>query len=246
MYREKEIISDYQMLVSEGLNIYYYLARPLVDQPFSLVLINHGGGGMDVFYEQFTRYLAHHGYVAAAMVFRGFPPSEGAQEYGDGEVQDLLNLIAHLEKEPFVDQNKIAALGNSRGGLNTLLLASCTKKIQAAIAWAAPVEMFQHYQVHPDLLEATIGGGPEEYGEEYRKRSVLYRAGDISCPVLLVHGEQDTVVPFWHAENMYLSLKKLDRKVELVSLGEEGHNFTLNGFKAALAHSMAFLTKNLE
>ncbi|MHB1128183.1 MAG: alpha/beta hydrolase family protein [Bacillota bacterium] len=245
MFRETEIYSDYQFLVSEGLNIYYYLAHPLVDGPFPLVLINHGGGGMDVFYKHFTRYLAHHGYVAAAMVFRGFPPSGGRQEYGDGEVRDLINLMAHLEREPIVDHDRIATLGNSRGGLNTLLLASCSKKIQAAVAWSTPVEMFHHYRLHPDLLEATIGGKPGEMEQEYQKRSVLYRAGSISCPVLLIHGDQDEVVPFWHAENMYLALKELDRKVELISLEGEGHNFTSNGFRDALIHTMAFLTRNL-
>ena len=31
------------------------------------------------------------------------------------------------------------------------------------------------------------------------------RIGDISCPVFIIHGTRDEVVPFWNGENLFLA-----------------------------------------
>lgn len=33
-------------------------------------------------------------------------------------------------------------------------------------------------------------------------------APDIRCPVFIVHGTQDEVVPFWHGEELFLALRQ--------------------------------------
>lgn len=33
-------------------------------------------------------------------------------------------------------------------------------------------------------------------------------APDIRCPVFIVHGTQDEVVPFWHGEELFLALEQ--------------------------------------
>lgn len=33
-------------------------------------------------------------------------------------------------------------------------------------------------------------------------------APDIRCPVFIVHGTQDEVVPFWHGEELFLALQQ--------------------------------------
>jgi dipeptidyl aminopeptidase/acylaminoacyl peptidase len=242
--QHEEILAQYYWLESEGLRIYYYFTRPLNGGPYPLILLNHGGGGMDLYYEHLARFLAKKGYAVAAMVFRGFPPSEGLQEYGNGEIRDLSNLINHLKKDPVVDSENIGTLGNSRGGLNALLLAGSYRPISLVVAWSAPVEMFRHYELHQELLEATIGGDPQSCMEDYRRRSVIYQAEKIECPVLLVHGQEDVVVPVWHAESMQLALKERDKSVQLIILADEGHNFSSKGLKTALFHTLEFFQNN--
>lgn len=211
-----------------------------------MILVNHGGGGMDTFYEQLVSFFARKGYAAAAMTFRGYPPSEGRQEYGDGEIRDLKNLMDHLITDPAVDSGKLVILGNSRGGLYSLLLAAACERIQAAVAWSAPVEMFRHYELHPELLKMTIGGSPTDLPEEYRRRSVLYDAGNIQCPVLLIHGALDEVVPVWHARSMYDALKQNRRQARLVILERDEHGFNLEGLKAAVNHTLKFFHEYLQ
>jgi dipeptidyl aminopeptidase/acylaminoacyl peptidase len=244
--KNEEIIAQYHWLKSEGLKICYYFARPINGGPCPLILLNHGGGGMDSYYQYMAKFLAVKGYAVAVMVFRGFPPSEGRQEYGNGEIRDLINLINHLQKDPSVDGQYIGALGNSRGGLKSLLLACAYKPLRFVAAWSAPVEMFRHYELHQRLLEATIGGDPQSCWGDYMERSVIYQVDKIECPVLLVHGQEDLVVPVWHARSMLSALQEKDKQVDLIILEEEGHNFSQDGLTTALCHTLDFLEKNIK
>jgi len=85
------IEAAYFEFLSQGLKLKVFMARPDEKTRFPTVLVNHGGGGMEKIYEKMCIELADIGYVALAMTFRGFPGSQGRQEYGKGEVEDLLN-----------------------------------------------------------------------------------------------------------------------------------------------------------
>jgi dipeptidyl aminopeptidase/acylaminoacyl peptidase len=45
----------------------------------------------------------------------------------------------------------------------------------------------------------------------------------INVPVLLIHGRDDTVVPFDQSDVMLSAMKKAGKKVELVTLKKEDH-----------------------
>jgi len=45
----------------------------------------------------------------------------------------------------------------------------------------------------------------------------------IQSPVLLVHGKDDTVVPFDQSDNMYDALRRAGKQVEFVTLKDEDH-----------------------
>ena len=57
------------------------------------------------------------------------------------------------------------------------------------------------------VLRDCIGGSPEELPEEYKKRSAVYWADEITVPVLLIHSKGDTKVSFAQAQKMYELLK---------------------------------------
>jgi dipeptidyl aminopeptidase/acylaminoacyl peptidase len=45
----------------------------------------------------------------------------------------------------------------------------------------------------------------------------------VSVPVLLIHGKDDTVVPFQQSQSMAEALKRAGKNVELVTLQREDH-----------------------
>ena len=65
----------------------------------------------------YLEYLASRGYVVAASQYRGNLYSEGRDEYGGQDVDDILNLIAKVKKLSYVDRENIFMIGFSRGEL---------------------------------------------------------------------------------------------------------------------------------
>jgi dipeptidyl aminopeptidase/acylaminoacyl peptidase len=230
---------------SEGLKLRVFLARPEEEGPFPTVLVNHGGGGMDDVYEEMCLELAGRGCLAAAMTFRGYPGSEGRQEYGKGEVRDLLNLVEYLKaQDNLADPARIGMFGYSRGALNTLLACQRSADFQAAVVWSAPVEMRWHAQMHP-FVQDLVGGSPEALPEEYDLRSPLQAVEKFSCPLLIVHGEEDEVIPVEHAYLLAAELERQHKPFRLRIYPGEGHTFGITAFYAAWKETVEFLEQHL-
>jgi dipeptidyl aminopeptidase/acylaminoacyl peptidase len=67
----------------------------------------------------------------------------------------------------------------------------------------------------------------------------------VNVPVLLIHGKDDTVVPYEQSQIMLKALTKANRKVELVTLKKEDHWLSRGETRLLmLQSSMAFLKAN--
>src|SRR5207302_162816 len=64
-------------------------------------------------------------------------------------------------------------------------------------------------------------GGPQDSAVE--AISPISHVGSITMPVLLIHGKDDTVVPFEQSQLMYDALKRARKDVQLVTLKHEDH-----------------------
>ena len=66
-----------------------------------------------------------------------------------------------------------------------------------------------------------------------------------AVPVLLVHGKDDTVVPYEQSEIMLKALTKANKKVELVTMKKEDHWLSRGETRLLmLQSSIAFLKAN--
>ncbi len=230
-------------LESEGLKLRVFYARPKEDGKYPLLLINHGGGGMEYIFELLCFHAVAVGFVGVAMTFRGYPPSQGKQEYGGGEIKDLSNLIDFFKEKSFVDSKNIGVFGYSRGGHHGLLLAEKRDDIKALAIWSAPVDLFDLYRLHPELLEYTVGGNPFEKPDLYKERSPIFHVHKLRCSVLIIHGEYDEVVPIEHAYRLIQKLEKMGKDYEALVAKGEGHSFSQQGFEAAWQHTLKFFVK---
>jgi dipeptidyl aminopeptidase/acylaminoacyl peptidase len=71
-------------------------------------------------------------------------------------------------------------------------------------------------------------------------------AGNVSIPVLLIHGDKDTVVPYEQSELMVRAMQAAGKPVELVTLVDENHYLTHSTTRTQMLQALdAFLAKNL-
>jgi dipeptidyl aminopeptidase/acylaminoacyl peptidase len=94
------------------------------------------------------------------------------------------------------------------------------------------------------------GATPEEDPDYYRRTSPLQHAAGVACPVLLVHGTLDLVIPHDHSLWMAAALRDAGHgDVELELLEHVGHFFerTYSGyvFDDVAALVTAWLTRRL-
>ena len=75
--------------------------------------------------------------------------------------------------------------------------------------------------------------------------SPIKHIDNVNVPVLLIHGRDDTVVPYDQSEVMLKALTKANKKVELVTLKKEDHWLSRSETRLLmLQSSMAFLKTN--
>jgi dipeptidyl aminopeptidase/acylaminoacyl peptidase len=75
--------------------------------------------------------------------------------------------------------------------------------------------------------------------------SPIEHVGAVSVPVLLIHGRDDTVVPYEQSEVMLSALKRAGKSVELVTLKHEDHWLSRGETRLQMLQaSVAFLKAN--
>ena len=148
---------------SGDLTLKAYLCIPEAEGPLPAVVFNHGGLGSRIggAIEETCRALAKAGFV-------GFSPIRRTEIPLRGHLDDVFAAIVYLKHLPYVDANRIAIMGFSRGGLLTTLVAARHSHDFAAVVLMAPA--------------------PPRPGNEWE---FYTQARDISAPVLLLVAEND-------------------------------------------------------
>ena len=109
--------------------------------------------------------VADWGYVFFASNYRGASGSQGADEFGGADVNDVVNAVRVFDQLDFADGERIGMWGHSRGGMMTYLALKETDRIDAAIVGAGPSEWKRALQKRPEmetrvLAECVPAGRP--------------------------------------------------------------------------------------
>jgi dipeptidyl aminopeptidase/acylaminoacyl peptidase len=244
--QEKNVKEEIFMLQSEGLRLRVYMAIPQVgSKPFPSVQIHHAGGGYEAIYEHMARLLAERGIVGVAMIHRGYPGSDGEMEYGKGEIIDIGNLTEAMRARPFVDPDRMGIMGYSRGGHNAILSIERFNYFKAGALWSTPVDMLELVRVVPWIAE-IIGGFPDQIPEEYHIRSSINFVDQVSCPLLLIHGENDEIVSVNHARRLAEALEAHAKPFEIKIFPGEWHTWSMSGFGNNWKITMDFFERHLK
>ncbi|UCF94365.1 MAG: prolyl oligopeptidase family serine peptidase [Desulfobacterales bacterium] len=243
---EKSVAKENFILQSEGLRLRVFTATPQSgDAPFPSVQIHHAGGGYEPVYEHMAVALAERGFVGITMIHRGYPGSQGRMEYGKGEITDIGNLTEEMLTRSSIDPERMGIMGYSRGAHNAILAVERYDYFRAGALWSTPVEMVDHVQVNPWIAE-MFGGFPEDVPEEYRIRSSIHFVEQINCPLLLIHGQIDDVVPVRHTLRLAEALKQNHKPFELKLFPHEGHIWSFAGFDHNWQLTVDFFERHLK
>ncbi len=159
--------------------------------------------------------------------------------------EDTVHAVDWLAAQPQIDPLRIALLGHSVGAGAVLLAASWRAQTAAVVSLAAfahPAEMMQRWMAEKNIPDAAIG----PYILRYVQRTIGYSFDTIApiatlpqlrCPVLLMHGEHDTVVPVADAHR--LQATAATGKVQL-HIGPGGHD-SMEAFLRAMPEVIRFL-----
>jgi acetyl esterase/lipase len=226
----------------------FYLPRYRSDKLLPAILWLHGGGWRIGSKEEgpLTAELASQGFVVASANYRlsGEAPFPAAIEDAKCAVRYLRANSAKYG----IDPNRIGVAGSSAGGHLALLVATAhesaglegsggwngeSSRVSAALSWFGPTD----FGVGPAAFEngtgfsirIFLGGDPEQKPENYKKASPVNWVAWDDPPLLLIHGNKDTVVPFDQSARMARAYRKLGLSIRLVKVRNAGHNFQKAG-----------------
>lgn len=167
----------------------WYLPPRNKDSP--VFLFFHGkGGGLERKKWRWQR-ISRHGAGVLAFSYRGFPGSTGSPSE-EGLYEDARAAFAWLAKRH--DPDRIVLHGLSLG---TGVAAKLATEVRAsALVLEAPYTAIVDVagERHPYLPVSIL------LWDQFRTRDFI---GDVKMPLLIAHGDSDTVIPFEHAKRLY-------------------------------------------
>jgi len=157
-------------------------------------------------------------------------PGQGEAEYeipicGDYE-RAAGAVVDWIGQRNDLDKNNIAIWGVSLGGYYAPRAAAYEKRIKACIALSGPFEWDRIWDGLPELTRETFRvrshSKDETQARAVAKTLTMKEAAPrITCPIFIVTGRQDRLVPASHAEQL---AKAVSGPVELLIVEDGGHN----------------------
>ena len=133
-------------------------------------------------------------------------------------------VIDDLHRLEAVDPERVGILGRSMGGHYACRAAASDRRIKAVISNGGTYDMSSWPQrSHEAKLAFMFFSGAKtlEEAEANAKKITLEGLSDkIKCPLLLVHGGRDMVVPYTHAERI---AREVRGEKKLIIYPEAGH-----------------------
>lgn len=228
----------------DGWEIQGWLLKPYnftEGKKYPFVLEVHGGPhtmyGQTYFHEM--QLLAAKGYVVLYTNPRG---SHGygqkfvdavRGDYGGNDYTDLMTAVdTALEKYSFIDENRLGVTGGSYGGFMTNWIVGQTDRFKAAVTQRSISNWLSFYGVSDIghfFTKWELGIDLLEDPAKLWDFSPLKYAENVETPLLILHGELDFRCPMEQAEQLFMTLKNLQKDVEFVRFPKANHELSRSG-----------------
>ena len=241
-------VSVVRYKAADGLALFGYLTTPTGREArnLPLVVMPHGGPASrdSAGFDWWAQAMASRGYAVFQPQFRGSDGhgrellEAGYGEYGRKMQTDLSDGVRHLAAAGVVDPSKVCIVGASYGGYAALAGMTLDQGVyRCAVSVAGvsdlPVKMARERReggrarFNPSMRYwQRFMGVDDDNAPILAELSPSRLASRIDGPVLLIHGREDTVVPFEQSEIMEEAMRRAGKDVELVALDGEDHYLT--------------------
>ncbi|MFT3860665.1 prolyl oligopeptidase family serine peptidase [Micropruina sp.] len=170
-------------------------------------------------------------------------------QWGVLDVSDCVAGALFLAETGRVDGSRLAIRGGSAGGYTTLRALTTSDAFAAGcsrygIGDLAALAVDTH-KFESRYLDGLLGPWPES-SALYAERSPINHVDALSCPMLILQGADDKVVPPNQAETMARAVAAKGLEVELIVFEGEGHGFRrADTIERALEAELAFYERVL-
>lgn len=220
----------------DDLEIPAYLIKPK-NKPIRAAIVIAFYGGED-YYSIFHQMFSELGIAVLSPAVRG---SWGwgkewerklKGDLGGNEILDVIWGAKFLEQTLGLAQNKIGVFGQSHGGYATLRAVTFPKKFKnitsdfefgfaiSEAGFADLVNFFETSRIADWLVDLL---GPFDRNL-YLERSPITYFENLNCPILIVHGTNDSRVPYSTMEEFVARLKASSKPHELLIHKDQGHH----------------------
>jgi dipeptidyl aminopeptidase/acylaminoacyl peptidase len=228
---------------ADGLSIPAYLTLPRGRAPINLPLIvlPHGGPAVrdEAHFDWWAQALADQEYAVLQPNYRGSALdwrflSAGFGQWGRKMQSDLSDGVRYLAKEGIVDPARVCIVGASYGGYAAfagVTLEHGVYRCAVAVAGISDLKRmldwvndkhFQRNNWEQRYWDRFMGAnGPND--PILDAISPIKHVDSVDVPVLIIHGRDDTVVPFEQSTMMADALRHAQKDVEFVPLQHEDH-----------------------
>jgi dipeptidyl aminopeptidase/acylaminoacyl peptidase len=247
---------------ADGLIIPGFLTLPrgVSEKDLPLIVMPHGGpAAADTQgFDWWAQALAAQGYAVLQPNFRGSTVDSSFLEAGFGEwgrkmQTDLSDGVRYLAHEGLIDPKRVCIVGASYGGYAALAgvtMQSGVYRCAVSVAGISDLRRFRKSIVQNELhisqryWDRFIGISNKD-DPAIAAISPIEHVGSVNVPVLLIHGRDDTVVPFEQSDVMLSALKRAGKSVELLTMKHEDHWLSRSETRLQMLQaSVAFLKAN--
>ena len=247
----------------DGLTIPAYVSLPagksLEDGPFPLIVLPHGGPRShdNATYDWWSQAYAEAGYAVLRPNFRGSTGSSashmfaGYGEYGGKMIDDIIDGAAWAVDSGIADPAGYCVAGASYGGYAAMMVAAkdaaharCAISVNGV---TDPVLRLAGFSPGSDLYneyESMLGAGRFDSAGARSAITPVSQVPNISGQVLVMHGREDTRVPFDQFSRMRAVAGERPNFVFVELDGEDHFLQSTYARSDVLKKSLSFLAAN--
>jgi len=252
----------------DGVALSGYLTLPATSQPGGapppLVVMPHGGPELrdHLEFDIWTQFLASRGYAVLQPNFRGSSgfgkkfAEAGYHQWGGRMQDDVTDAVQAAVAAGKVDAKRVCIVGASYGGYVALYAAATQSSL-----YRCAVDVSGESDLLDDMAWQRRNFGTDSFRYKYwlknkgdpqadnamlAAKSPARLAKDVAIPLLIIHGDQDDIVPVEQSRAMKKAMEKAGRPVTYIELKDEGHgDWSDEDHIKILAEIEGFLAKNI-